>query len=132
MMITSTLFTENHQQNITMKTILFLLCGLILSISATHAQMNGYVAIQAPYGGIVMAPRAGSPMYPVPAPAINNFYGGGCYGRGFGGYVVPVNYGCYGGGFNGGAIVIPVAPCGGFYNTGRRVYGGTWNGFKQW
>lgn len=95
--------------------------------------MNGYVPVQSPYGGVFMAPRAGTAMYPVPSPAINNFYGGGYgyYGRGYGGYVVP-NYGCYGGGFNGGAVMIPVYvnPCGGFYNTGGRVHGGSWNGYR--
>ena len=116
-----------------MKTLFLLLVGLVLSVSSSQGQMNGYVGIQSPYGGVYYAPKAGTPMYPVPSPAINNFYGrgNGFYGRGYGGYVVP-NYGFNSGGYYGGAVTVPVyvIPCGGFYNTGGRVYGGNWNGYR--
>lgn len=67
-----------------MKTLILLLGVLVLSVcSSSYGQMNGYVAIQSPNGGVFYAPRAGTPMYPVAVPAVNNFYGGGVYQRTF-------------------------------------------------
>lgn len=61
-----------------MKTFLVLLSGLVLSLCSSYGQMNGYVTVQSPNAAVFVAPKAGSPMYPVPSPVANNYYGGAC------------------------------------------------------
>ena len=112
-----------------MKTITSLLIAtLVLTVtSCCNAQCfygaNGFTPVQLPYGGVVMAPRAGIPMYPVASPALNNFYGGG-WGGGYCQPMViqqPAFFGGFGGygGFQGG------------FGGGYRAYGGTWNNFGR-
>ena len=112
------------QINLTlMKLLLFIL--FVAFTGFAYGQANGYVAIQTPCG-VVYAPRAGTPMYPVASPALNNIYGTGCAvyqpQRVYFGGQVPVYFNQWS-----GQHTWP-----GMYNTGGRAYGGSWNGYRRW